>query len=73
MLKLEKNMDNKKTLITFSKVAILFILGIFVIAASAGALNYAVTAGSFYAVAGVLNLGVSGFSIYSLYKRLFKK
>ena len=66
-------MDNKKTLDTFWRVLVLFILGMFAIVTSAGALNYAVTAGAFYAIAGVLNLGISGFGIYSLYKLLFKK
>lgn len=66
-------MNNKKILNIFWRVLVLFILGIFAIAASAGALNYAVTAGAFYTVAGILNFGISGFGIYSVYKLLFKK
>lgn len=73
MIKSLININNKETLNIFWKVLVLFVLGIFAIATSAGALNYAVTAGAFYTVAGILNLGISGFGVYSVYKLLFKK
>lgn len=67
--------NNKKTLIDFAKVVALGILGFAGIITIAGVWN-AVTLGSigsFYGWIATLNLGTTGFGVYSLYKKLFPK
>ena len=57
------------------EVVLAFIMGLIVAAgviASAGAFNYAVTAGILFVIAGVLNLGVTAFSAIAFYKKYLK-
>lgn len=69
------NESNKKTLIEFSKVAVLFILGIIAIITSAGVWNGVANdaIGSFYGWVAGLNLIAEGFGVWSLWKFFFKK
>ena len=67
--------SNKENLIDFAKVAAIGILGFAGIIASAGVWNAVVIGAidSFYGWVAALNLGTTGFGVYSLYKKFFPK
>ena len=69
------NESNKKTLIEFGKVIVLFLIGMIAIITSAGVWNgvHAGAIGSFYGWVAGLNLIAEGFGVWSLWKFLFKK
>ena len=62
-------MNNNESLIQFAKVLALFIVGMLGIIVSANAMN----TGGFYLVCGILNLGITAWADYCLYKKLFNK
>lgn len=64
----------KNEVIKFLKVLALFVAGLMGIAASAGCISYgASTPEKFYVFCGIINFAIVGFSVYSLYKLIFKK
>lgn len=60
---------NKQSIITLVKVIALFLVGFIGVIVSANAMN----TDKFYLVLGILNLGITAWADYSLYKLLFKK
>lgn len=67
-------MNNKGRLITGLKMILLAIWVMVGIASSAGCINFGVVEHEvLYIICGIINFGIAGFSIFSLYKFMFPK